>query len=118
MEIPLDIWLRGDNHATSHIISPVPRAPRNWTDSDVTAVLVGMLRELEKAKSPDVEPDRPVALRGFSWIVNTFEGGVVIAIELTLGAVVAGPLDIAERDLTAMIDRVMAAARPAKDTVH
>jgi hypothetical protein len=119
MEIPLDIWLRGDNHATSHIISPVARAPRNWTDSDVTAVLVGMLRELERAKDPDVDPNRPVALRGFSWIVNPFDGGgVVIAIELTLGAVVAGPLDIAERDLTTMIDRVMAAARPAPTTVH
>jgi hypothetical protein len=118
MEIPLDIWLRGDNHATSHIISPVPRAPRNWTESDVSAVLIGMLRELERAKNPDADPDRPVALRGFSWIVNTFEGGgVVIAIELTLGAVVAGPFDITERDLTAMIERVMAAARP-QPTVH
>jgi len=55
-----------------------------------------------------------VAMRGFSWIVNPFEGGgVVIALELSLGAVVAGPFDIAERHLSAMIQRVMAAERAA-----
>jgi len=43
-------------------------------------------------------------LRGFSWIVNPFEsGGVVIAIEMTLGAVVAGPFDVPESVLTGMI---------------
>jgi hypothetical protein len=114
MEIPLDIWLRGDNHATSHIISPVRREPQRWTDEDVTAVLVGMLRTLERAKNPDADANRRVALRGFSWIVNPYEGGgVVIALELTLGAVIAGPFDIAERDLSAMIQRVVAAERAA-----
>jgi hypothetical protein len=53
-------------------------------------------------------------MRGFSWIVNPFEsGGVVIALELSLGAVVAGPFDIAESDLSQMIQRVMAAERAA-----
>jgi hypothetical protein len=114
MEIPLDIWLRGDNHATSHVISPVSREPRRWTDDDVTAVLVGMLRTLDRAKNPAADDDRPVGMRGFSWIVNPFEGGgVVIALELSLGAVIAGPFDIAERDLSAMIERVIAAARAA-----
>ena len=123
MEIPLDIWLRGDNHATSHVISPVRREPRRWTDDDVTAVLVGMLRALEQAKNPEADENRRVAMRGFSWIVNPFEGGgVVIALELSLGAVIAGPFDIAERDLSAMIERVMAAERAAMpspgSTVH
>ena len=72
MEIPLDIWLRGDNHATSHVISPVRREPRRWTDDDVTAVLVGMLRALEQAKNPEADENRRVAMRGFSWIVNPF----------------------------------------------
>ena len=63
-------------------------------------------------------------MRGFSWIVNPFEGGgVVIALELTLGAVVAGPFDIAEGDLTARIQRVMAAGRASmpsrtSETIH
>ena len=114
MEIPLDIWLRGDNHATSHVISVVSHEPRRWTDDDVTAVLVGMLRALEQAKNPEADENRPIAMRGFSWIVNPFEGGgVVIALELSLGAVVAGPFDVAESDLSTMIQRVMAAERAA-----
>ena len=123
MEIPLDIWLRGDNHATSHVITVVSGEPRGWTDDDVNAVLVGMLRALEQAKNPEADENRPVAMRGFSWIVNPFEGGgVVIALELSLGAVVAGPFDIAESALSAMIQRVMAADRAAMPnagtTVH
>ena len=61
-----------------------------------------------------VETNRRVALRGFSWIVSPFEGGgVVIALELSLGAVIAGPFDIVERDLSTMIQRVIAAERAA-----
>ena len=113
MNIQLDIWLRGTNHATTHVISPVGREPRAWTDGDVQAVLVGMLRALDRANDPQGADERPVALRGFSWIVNPFdEGGVVIALELSLGAVVAGPFDIAERELSSMIARVIAADSP------
>jgi hypothetical protein len=119
MEFSVDIWLRGDNHATTEVIAPVPREPRAWTDGDVAAVLEEMLRTLDRARNPDADPERPVALRGFSWIVNPFEsGGVVIALELTLGAVVAGPFDIPERELTTMINRVVAAQRATSDTVH
>jgi hypothetical protein len=118
MSFQVDIWLRGDNHATTEVIAPAVGEPRTWSEGDVAAVLTGMLRAIDKAKHPDAPPDRPVSLRGFSWIVNPFEhGGVVIALEMTLGAVVAGPFDIAERDLTAMISRVMAAER-ATPTVH
>ena len=119
MEFPVDIWLRGDNHATTQVISPVPREPRAWTDVDVAAVLVGMLRALDRAKNPDAETERPVALRGFSWIVSSFEtGGVVIALEMSLGAVIAGPFDIPERDLNAMIERVMHPDRATAETIH
>jgi hypothetical protein len=122
MDIHLDIWLRGQNDATTQVISPVQSEPRAWTENDVAAVLIGMLRALERAKFPDTTLDRPVALRGFSWIVNPYEsGGVVIALELTLGAVVAGPFDIAEGELNALIEGAMAADRithPVSKTVH
>jgi hypothetical protein len=123
VDIPLDIWLRGDNHATTEVIAPVTSAPRAWTEGDVAAVLAGMLRALDRAKNPGTEPNRPVALRGFSWIVNPFEtGGVVIALEMSLGAVVAGPFDISESALNALIERAMAADSMAvgsrSDTVH
>ena len=119
MQIPLDIWLRGDNHATTEVITPVAREPRAWSEDDVKAVLEGMLRALDRAKHPDAAADRPVALRGFSWIVSPYEtGGVVIALELTLGAVVAGPFDIAQPRLDSMITRILAAARGPKPVVH
>jgi hypothetical protein len=124
MNIEAEVWVRGDNHATTQVVTTIDRQPRAWTDRDVADILVGMLRTLDRAKNPDTEENRPVALRGFSWIVNPFEErGVVIAIEMSLGAVVAGPFDIAERDLTAMIERVMAADRgpvphPAAETIH
>jgi len=112
VDITVDVWLRGDNHATTYTISPVARTPREWTDADVSSVLVGMLRTLERAKNPNVAADRPVTLRGFSWIVNPFEsGGVVIALEMTLGAIVAGPFDISEGELSARIRHVMDAER-------
>lgn len=108
MEFQLDIWLRGDNHATTEVIAPVAREPRAWTDGDVAAVLIGMLRAIDRAKHPEADAERPIGLRGFSWIVNPFEsGGVVIALEMTLGAVVAGPFDVAESALTSMIQRAM-----------
>jgi hypothetical protein len=60
-------------------------------------------------------------LRGLSWIVNPYEdGGVVIAIEITLGAAIAGPIAIEQATLERMIARVLVAARlpQASPTVH
>ena len=122
MNVSVDIWLRGDNHATTVPLPALDRAPSAWTEADVAEVLTSMLRAMGQASNPDADPDRPVALRGFSWIVNPFEaGGVVIALEMSLGAAVAGPFDIAERDLTKLIQRVVDAARmppPGAATVH
>jgi hypothetical protein len=67
-----------------------------------------MLRAIDRASRPDASAERPIALRGFSWIVNPFEsGGVVIAIEMTLGAVVAGPFDVPESVLTGLIQKAI-----------
>ena len=119
MSFQVDIWLRGNNHATTETIAPVERDPRMWSEGDVVAVLTGMLRAIDRAKHPDAPSDRPVALRGFSWIVNPYEdGGVVIALEMTLGAVVAGPFEVPERELTAKITRVMAAERETPRSIH
>lgn len=119
MNVPVEIWLRGDNHATTAVIALVPPEPRAWTEADVAFLLTEMLRALHRAKHPDLAPNRPVSLRGFSWIVNPYEdGGVVIALELTLGAVIAGPFDIAERELSEMIQRAVAADCAAPPVVH
>jgi hypothetical protein len=107
MSVPVDIWLRGDNFATTRHIEDVPLEPREWTDENVRTVIEGMLQAMHRLKYPH-RSDSPVALRGLSWIVNPYaEGGVVIAIEITLGAAVAGPLDIDQATLEAMIARVL-----------
>ena len=121
MSVPVEIWLRGDNHATTSTITAGGATPRAWTEGDVTAVLTAMLRAIDRAKYAHADADRPVSLRGFSWIVNPFDGGVVIALEMTLGAVVAGPFDIAEEALTGLITRALAvpvASAAAPATVH
>ena len=108
MTVSVDVWLRGTDHATTRTFDGLTREPSAWTDDDVRFVLDGMLREMAKLKHPGEEPG-PIALRGISWIVNAFdEGGVVIALEITLGAAIAGPFDIDKAALEAMITRVMA----------
>lgn len=107
MSVPVDIWLRGSDVAATATIDEVMRPPSVWTDEDVRLVLEGMLRAMHRMKHPS-GTDAPVALRGLSWIVNPYEeGGVVIAIEITLGAAVAGPFDIDKAVLDAMITRVL-----------
>lgn len=107
MTVHVDVWLRGDNFATTEQIDGIPHDPRAWTDENVRAVLEGMLLAMDRLKHPSA-PVRPIALRGLSWIVNPYaDGGVVIAIEITLGAAVAGPFDIEQPTLEAMIARVL-----------
>jgi hypothetical protein len=122
MEIQADIWVRGEHHATTQAIGLVPREPSGWTDEDIVTVLEGMLRALERANGPSASPDSAVSLRGFSWIVSPFETvGVVLALELTLGAVVAGPFDVPERVMagrTAANAAANTAAPSPASTVH
>ena len=108
MSFSVDVWLRGDNHATTIPLENVSPNPGAWTDADVKVVLESMLRAMDRLKRPG-ESDREIALRGLSWIVNPYEeGGVVIAIEITLGAAIAGPFDIDQAALNSMISRVLA----------
>ena len=118
MKVSVDVWLRGDHHATTSEIEGLVRAPEAWTDADVRVVLEGMLRAMDRLKRPG-GTDREVVLRGLSWIVNPYEdGGVVIAIEITLGAAIAGPFAIEKAALEAMIARVIAGTRSGSETVH
>ena len=86
---------------------------------NVRLVLEGMLRVMAQLKQPG-QPPRTIALRGLSWIVNAYDdGGVVIAIEITMGAAIAGPFQIDKAQLEAMITRVMAPPiAPSSTTVH
>jgi hypothetical protein len=112
MTVQVDVWLRGTDFATTATFDGLARTPDAWTDDDVRFVLEGMLRIMDQQNRPGGE-ERTIALRGLSWIVNPYEeGGVVIAIEITLGAAIAGPFAIEKAPLEAMIARVLA-AQPA-----
>jgi hypothetical protein len=119
MTVQVDVWLRGQDFATTLALDAVEREPGTWTDEDVRAVLVGMLEAMHQLKHPG-DAERTIALRGLSWIVNPFEeGGVVIAIEITMGAAVAGPFEIDKTALEGMITRVLARpVLPSPTTVH
>ena len=119
MNVDVDVWLRGSDFATTATVGDIPRPPKEWTDDDVRLVLEGMLRTMHRLRHPG-EADRAIALRGLSWIVNPYEdSGVVIAIEITLGAAIAGPFDIDKTRLEAMITRVLERpSPPVSNTVH
>jgi hypothetical protein len=120
MTFTIEIVLRESDDAVTESMSH-PLAPDRWTVGDVREILKKMLTAIDRAKNPDT-PVREVSLRGFSWIVEPFEydqdeGKVVIAIEIPMGAAVAGPFEIDERRLTAMITEAMRSPS-ATTTVH
>lgn len=116
MTFDIEIVLRERDYAVTETVRLETAAP-DWTDVEVESVLKTMLLAIDRVKDP-VKDDRYVALRGFSWIVEPTQGGVVIALEIPSGAAVAGPFEIEQQRLDRMITRVLAAARPAPPVVH
>jgi hypothetical protein len=116
MIFDVEIVLRERNYAVTERIEHGTDAAA-WRDADVEAVLKQILLAIDRARNPDVER-RFVALRGFSWIVEPADGNVVIAIEIPMGAAVAGPFAIEQSRLDAMIRRVIAAAANPGPTIH
>ena len=117
MLFDIEIVLRGRDTAIVERLEHDSRDPRSWTEMDVQDVLKSMLLAIDRAKNPGSD-ERYVALRGFSWIVEPSEGGVVIALEIPMGAAVAGPFDIPQPQLDSLIRRALVAAAPAPPVVH
>jgi hypothetical protein len=113
----VEIVLRERDYAVTEEVHHQGNPPAEWTEVDVEGVLTSMLVAIDRAKNPGEEP-RQVRLRGFSWIVEPTEGGVVIAMEIPSGAAVAGPFDIAQPRLDGLITRVLNLAREPKTVVH
>lgn len=115
MTFDVEVVLRERDYAVTDRIHQAGD-PREWTDADVAAVLREILLAIDRARNP-AATERYVALRGFSWIVEPAEGGVVIAIEIPSGAAVAGPFDIDQPALDGMIARVLSSGYP-RTVVH
>ena len=108
MNVEVDVWVRGSLHARTYSIESLPVEPTDWSDSDLRRLLSEMLLALDREKNPGGEPP-PVTLRGFSWIVSPYAGGVLVHLETQTGTASAGPLAIDEARLTAQLTRVLAA---------
>jgi hypothetical protein len=116
MTYDVEIVLRERNYAVTEQLT-VDSAPAQWTEWDVEHVLKSILLAIDRVKNPG-STERFVALRGFSWIVEPASGGVVIAIEIPMGAAVAGPFAVEQRTLDSLITRVLAGASAAPPVVH
>jgi hypothetical protein len=112
MRLEIEVWLRGNDFAVTDTVDTSLPAPDAWSDDDVRLLLKELLRAIDRAKHPDADRDRPVALRGFSWIVSPFEGGgFTVAVEIQLGASAAGPFVVDSDRLEQAIARVVAEER-------
>jgi hypothetical protein len=121
MTFNVEIVLKGRDFAVIEAVTIPHEDPASWTDEAVRDALVEILRAIGRADNPNVDPDRAVALRGFSWIVEpNGANDVVLAIEIPMGAAVAGPFAIGQKEFDALITRVLRAAnpRPSSITVH
>ncbi len=108
MTFRVEIVLRESDQTVTETVDHGGGEPPGWTEADVGQVLRAMLLAIHHSKYPQDGPDPTIALRGLSWIVNPFNDGVVIALEIPMGAAVAGPFDIAPARLDALIGRVIA----------
>jgi hypothetical protein len=117
MHFNIEIVLRDRDYAVTDELFHDGNSPDRWTELDVEGVLKAMLLAIDRAKNPGVEAP-PIRLRGFSWIVEPTDGGVVIAMEISSGAAVAGPFAIEQPRLDGMITRVLEAERGVRTVVH
>jgi hypothetical protein len=107
MTFDVEIVLKGRDFAVTESLSIPHGEPSTWTEDSVHDVLVEILRAIDRVEHPGAPSERAVMLRGFSWIVEPHDGQVVIAIEIPMGAAVAGPFAIGHTELDALIARVL-----------
>jgi len=120
MTFNVEVVLKGRDFAVTEAISVPHGEPGSWDEAAVRDVLVEILRAIGRAENPAAASDRGIVLQGFSWIVEPSEGRVVIAIEIPMGAAVAGPFSADQAQLDAAIARVVRAERQlvAPQTIH
>ncbi len=120
MTFAVEVVLKGRDFAVTESVSIPHGEPSTWDDLAVRAMLMEVLRALDRVQNPDTWQHRSVVLHGFSWIVEPADGGVILAIEIPAGAVVAGPFAVGQAELDAMIGRVLRAERATiqATTIH
>ena len=109
----VEVVLKGRDFAVRQPVTVPHGAPETWNETAVYDVLVETLRAIDRVQNPDAPRDRAVVLTGFSWIVEPEADKVVIAIEIPMGAGVAGPFSIPQEKLDKLISNVIKMARQA-----
>jgi hypothetical protein len=120
LQFDVEVVLKGRDFAVTEAVSVPHGEPRTWDEGAVRDVLVEILRAIDRVEHPDASRNRQVALRGFSWIVEPADDKVVIAIEIPMGAAVAGPFATTQDALNGLVTRVLQTERrlTAPQTVH
>jgi hypothetical protein len=104
---PVEVVLKGRDFAVTESVVIPHGEPATWDDAAVRDLLVEILRAIDRAQNPEAALDRRVVLQGFSWIVEPAKDQVVVAIEIPMGAAVAGPFGIDQAELDSRIARVL-----------
>jgi hypothetical protein len=120
MTFDVEVVLKGRDFAVTDKVSVEHGEPASWDDVAVRDVLVEILRAIGRVENPAMSSTRGVVLQGFSWIVEPAGDGVVIAIEIPMGAAVAGPFVVEQARLDACIARVLRIEREmfAPTSIH
>ena len=120
MNFDVEVVLKGRDYAITESVAVSHGDPRTWDEQAVRDVLIAILQAIARVEQPDAG-ERAVALRGFSWIVEPAEDKqVVIAIEIPMGAAIAGPFAIGQSQLDTLITKVLRTEREpsAAQTIH
>jgi len=103
----VEVVLKGRDFAVRETVVLPHGEPETWDEAVVYDVLVETLRAIDRVQNPKAPRDRAVVLTGFSWIVEPEGDRVVIAIEIPMGAGVAGPFAMPQAKLDALITNVI-----------
>ena len=117
MTFTVEVLLKGTDEVVEEVVDREGPDPAAWTDEDVRDVLRLTLLSFDRAQNPESD-ERSISLRGLSWIVTPVPTGVVIAIEIPSGAVVAGPFETDVEPLTQAMTRVLASPTASGAVVH
>ena len=111
MTFEVEVVLKGRHFAVTETVVGPQGSPESWNEQAIRDVLVEVLRAIDRVQNPEAPRDRAVSLTGFSWIVEPSDGKSVIAIEIPMGAAVAGPFPIAQDTLDKLVTNVIRTER-------
>ena len=116
----VEVVLKGSDSAVREAVTVAHGAPATWDEGAVYDALVEILRAIDRAQNPKAPRDRAVILTGFSWIVEPEGENVVLALEIPMGAAVAGPFAMPQAKLDALVSSVIRMERQkvAPTTIH